>query len=440
VGSALDAAHARGLVHRDVKPGNILLGATSEGGFHAYLTDFGITKDSSEQTVGLTHTGQWVGTVDYVSPEQLSGQPIDARSVVYSLGCVLYQALAGHAPYQGADVHKVYAHVHEPPPSLQDGAPDLAPAFDPVIQRAMAKDPAQRYPSAGDLGRAGQAAARGELNTVPERTVAAGEAATGIAPTAVAPTEMAATTPLYERAAPAAHEAPTPVPPPAAAPPGRRSRRRLWIGLTAAAVLLVAAVAALAVVALTGNDKSGGSSASSGSSSSGKGSSSSGGSSSGGSSQGSSADRTFVSKTDDLLARSKPSYDEINDVFRRMQDVANGQSDAIEPDEAKSKLSEVITNRESLKSQAAALPASSGKATESRSDLVAAFEASLVNDKAIQSCIETGQATGTGQLFSDCLQSTSSSSDAATEAKDTFKASYNRLRESLGLADVNPTF
>ena len=107
----LDAAHARGLVHRDVKPGNVLLAPTAEGGHHAYLTDFGITKDSSDQTVGLTQTGQWVGTVDYISPEQVSGRPIDARSDVYSLGCVLYQALTGHAPYQGADVHKVYAHV-----------------------------------------------------------------------------------------------------------------------------------------------------------------------------------------------------------------------------------------------------------------------------------------------------------------------------------------
>jgi serine/threonine protein kinase len=396
--------------------------------------------------VGLTQTGQWVGTVDYVSPEQLSGLPIDARSDVYSLGCVLYQALVGHAPYQGADVRKVYAHMHEPAPSLRDDAPELAPACDPVIQRAMAKDPAERYPSAGDLGRAAQSVSRGELNQVPERTVAAGEAATGIVPTALAQTEMAATTPLYQQPAPTsggAYEAPTPVappvaPPPTAAPPPRRSRRGLWIGLTAAAILLVAAVAALAVVALSGNDKSSSSSKSSSASGSSSGGSSS--SSSGGSSQGSSADRTFVSKTDDLLARSKSSYDEVNDVFRRMQEVADGQSDAILPDEAKSKLGDVVANRESLKSDAGSLPASSSVATEVRSDLVAAFDASLVNDKDIENCIATGQATGAGQLFSDCLSSTSASSDAATNAKNTFKDSYNRLRTSLGLASVNPSF
>jgi serine/threonine protein kinase len=453
VGSALDAAHARGLVHRDVKPGNILLAATAEGGFHAYLTDFGITKDSSEQTVGLTQTGQWVGTVDYVSPEQLSGLPIDARSDVYSLGCVLYQALSGRAPYQGADVRKIYAHMNEPPPSLQDDAPELAPAFDPVIQRAMAKDPAARYLSAGDLGRAAQSAARGERNDVPERTVAAGDAATGIASAAVAQTETAATTPLYEpppTATPAPYEAPTPAAPPApqpaATPPAgrsRRSRRGLWIGLAAAAILLVCAAAAVAVVALSGNDKSGGSSGSSANSSSGSGGSSSAGggsSGSGSSSQTSSADRTFVSKTDDLLARSKPSYDEVNDVFRRMQEVAGGQSDAIEPDEATSKLGDVVSNRQSLKSEAGSLPASSSLAREVRSDLVAAFDASLVNDKDIENCIATGEATGAGQLFSDCLNSTSSSSDAATNAKNTFKDSYNRLRTSLGLASVSPTF
>jgi serine/threonine-protein kinase len=447
VGSALDAAHARGLVHRDVKPGNILLGSGGDGGFHAYLTDFGITKDASDQTVGLTQTGQWVGTVDYISPEQVSGRPIDARSDVYSLGCVLYQSLTGHAPYQGPDVHKVYAHMSEPPPALDGPAAPLGPAFDPVIQRAMAKDPDERYPSAGDLGRAAQSGAKGELNQVPERTVAAGDAATGIAPTVAAtpaaPTEMAATQQLPpDQATPArqpVYSEPPTAPQPAAPP--ARSRRGLWAAVAVGAVILIAAVAALAVVAL--NKDSGGSSGSSSSSSnSGSKSSNNSGGSSGSSSdeKGNDSDRTFVSQTDDLLGRSKSSYDEVNDVFRRMQEVADGNSDAIEPSEARSKLGDVISNRTSLKSDASSLPVATSTAREVRSDLVAAFDASLVNDRDIENCLETGESAGPGELFSNCLSSTSSSSDAATNAKSTFKDSYNRLRGSIGLGSVNPTF
>jgi hypothetical protein len=247
---------------------------------------------------------------------------------------------------------------------------------------------------------------------------------------------MAATQPLHEQA--------TPVRPPtyAAPPPPPRSKRGLWAAIAVAAVVLVAAVAALAVVALNKDDSSG---SSSGSSASGSGSSSgstsdSGSSDSGGSEKGSSADHTFVSQTEDLLGRSKASYDEVNDVFQRMQKVANGNSDAIEPDEARSKLSEVITNRESLKNDAGSLAAATSLAREVRSDLVAAFDASLVNDRAIETCLKTGESTGPGQLFSDCLSSTSSSSDTATRAKDTFRNSYNRLRDSIGLGSVNPSF
>jgi hypothetical protein len=435
VGSALDAAHARGLVHRDVKPANVLLGRAQEGGFHAYLTDFGITKDSSAQTVGLTNTGEWVGTVDYISPEQLSGTSIDARSDVYSLGCVLYEAVSGQAPYQGADVHKMYAHMHEPPPSLEGEMAAWGPALDPVIQRAMAKDPADRYPSAGDLGRAAQSAAQGQLNAVPERTVASGEAATGIAPTVAAPPQTQALGPTQ----PAAYQPATlPTQPLAAGPqqPGApRSRRGLWAALAAAGVLLVAAVVALAVVALSGDDtasKSSGGGASSGGRS--------GAGSSGGSEKGSSADSTFVSSTEDLLTRSKPAYDEVNDVFTRMQEVAGGQSDAIEPDEARTKLAEVITNRGSLRNKAAALTASSDLAREVRSDLVSAFDSALVDDRAIENCLKTGEATGPGKLFKSCLSSTRTASQTATNAKTTFRESYNRLRKSLGLAAVNPAF
>src|SRR3954468_23353749 len=178
LGNALDAAHARGLVHRDVKPANVLvageLGSASE---HAYLTDFGLTKHVSSSS-GITHTGQWVGTLDYVAPEQISGGPLDARVDVYSLGCVLFEALTGQVPYpKDSDVAKMFAHMNEPPARVSQLAPRAGAAFDPVGERALAKQPDQRYPSTGDLGRAALAAAQGQHYTAPERSVAAGSAA-----------------------------------------------------------------------------------------------------------------------------------------------------------------------------------------------------------------------------------------------------------------------
>src|SRR4051812_15183093 len=181
LGDALDAAHARGLVHRDVKPANVLvageLGGASE---HAYLTDFGLTKHVSSSS-GITHTGQWVGTLDYVAPEQISGGPLDARVDVYSLGCVLFEALTGRVPYpKDSDVAKMFAHMNEPPAAVSALVPEAGWAFDAVVARALAKTPEERYPSAGDLGRAAVAASAGHQTTVPERSVAAG----GAAPTA----------------------------------------------------------------------------------------------------------------------------------------------------------------------------------------------------------------------------------------------------------------
>src|SRR4051795_11910152 len=176
LGDALDAAHARGLVHRDVKPANVLV-AGAPGAEHAYLTDFGLTKHVSSQS-GITHTGQWVGTLDYVAPEQISGGPLDARVDVYSLGCVLFQALTGRVPYpKESDVAKMFAHMNEPPAPVSGLVPEAGWAFDPVVARALAKAPEQRYPSAGDLGRAAVAASAGQATTVPERSVAAGSAA-----------------------------------------------------------------------------------------------------------------------------------------------------------------------------------------------------------------------------------------------------------------------
>ncbi len=147
VASALDAAHARGLVHRDVKPANVLL--THDD--HVYVSDFGLTKRAVSVS-GLTETGQFVGTIDYVAPEQIKGDPVDHRADVYSLGCLLFESLTGHAPYpRDIEVGVLWAHVETPPPSLSEERPDLPAEVDDVVALAMAKDPGERTAAAGDV-------------------------------------------------------------------------------------------------------------------------------------------------------------------------------------------------------------------------------------------------------------------------------------------------
>jgi Protein kinase domain len=146
--SALDAAHAHGLVHRDVKPGNILLGqAISSGHDHVYLSDFGLSKHSLSPAT-LTMTGQFMGTLDYVSPEQIQGHPVDGRADQYALACAVVEMLTGAPPFERADTMALmWAQLHATPPRLTDRRPDLPPVVDQVIGRALAKSPGSRYPS-----------------------------------------------------------------------------------------------------------------------------------------------------------------------------------------------------------------------------------------------------------------------------------------------------
>lgn len=282
IAGALDEAHARGLVHRDVKPANVIV-ESRRGTEHAYLTDFGLTREMDASS-GVTATGRWVGTIDYASPEQIKGRPVDARCDVYALGCVLFTTLTGRLPFErDEDVAKLYAHVSEPPPMASAVAPDVSQEVDRVISRAMAKDPDFRFPSAGDFGRAALAAATGTPVAEPEHTVATGEAAPAtepapppVAPSPTKPADTSApadprstvdasaarpTTPPSTVEASAAQPTAPPreppaEPPTAAAPPSepRRSaraggRRRL---AALAGVLAVGAAVAVGIIALTG--------------------------------------------------------------------------------------------------------------------------------------------------------------------------------------------
>ena len=146
--SALDAAHAHDLVHRDVKPGNILIaeGTDSEHPEHVYLTDFGLTKKSLSLT-GFTTVGQFVGTLDYVAPEQIAGKPVDGRCDVYSLACVLHEALSGHPPFErDDDMALLWAHLHDPPSAV-----GLGERVESVLAKALAKTPQERFDTCAEF-------------------------------------------------------------------------------------------------------------------------------------------------------------------------------------------------------------------------------------------------------------------------------------------------
>ncbi|MGZ5356830.1 MAG: protein kinase domain-containing protein [Solirubrobacterales bacterium] len=245
IAEGLDAIHAAGLVHRDVKPANIIVSDRNKG-MSAYLTDFGLAKSAASES-GMTRTGEVIGSLDYLAPEQIEGHRVDARTDVYALGCVLFELLTGTVPFPGRESSaKLWAHLNEPPPSV-DRWPDRALAeLDPVVRRATAKNPEDRFPSAGDLGRAAIAAAAGVAVTEPERHVGAGDAA-------------ADTTSIASEAPGTTRRVPTEIMPHGGRSHRRRRkhRRRLWIAAAIALLTLIGVGGTAAIELLETGDGAG---------------------------------------------------------------------------------------------------------------------------------------------------------------------------------------
>lgn len=252
VANALDEAHSAGLIHRDIKPQNILIDKDD----HAYLCDFGLIK-SPDDAESLTGTGQFLGTIDYVSPEQIQGEPATAASDCYSLTAVLYECLTGQVPFlRTTEAATVHAHIVDPPPKPTELQPGLPVAIDGVIAAGMAKDPAARPGSASALIRAASAGLAGASPSAqPTRLTATGDdgGAQGTRLAGIAPAEVtrasAAATPS---AAPTALSAAPTAPPVAAGPAEPASQRRAG-GAWPVALALALAVAAVAAGVLVGH-------------------------------------------------------------------------------------------------------------------------------------------------------------------------------------------
>jgi subtilisin-like proprotein convertase family protein/predicted Ser/Thr protein kinase len=240
IAGALDAAHRRGLVHRDVKPANILI-ALDEGEEHPYLADFGLTKHTSSKS-GLTKTGTFMGTVDYVAPEQIQGAEVDGRTDEYSLACVLFQCITGVVPFdKGTDVATLFAHLQDPLPKVSVHRAGTSPELDAVLERGMAKDRDERFPTCVGMvdafvRAAGVRAPSGETPVIAPTVVAASAADSG---------GSLPPAPAGAPSVPPVLEPPKPKPAPAAAPSKGPNRKVLAAVGVAAGLVLVVGVAIL---------------------------------------------------------------------------------------------------------------------------------------------------------------------------------------------------
>jgi serine/threonine-protein kinase len=240
IAAALDAAHQAGLVHRDVKPSNILI-TNSE---FAYLIDFGIAWAADSPS--LTGTGNMIGTWQYMAPERFGSGPIDGRSDTYSLACVLYECLTGARPFPGTAVEQQIAgHLSTPPPRPSTAARDVPTAFDEVIARGMAKDPNDRYPTVLEFARAARIACEGNsVPSAPERVPPTVQAP--VLPPAMDHPSTPAPQPIAH--APMNHPRTQVRPPPWQSPPStspKRSRRRPIIAASVGVVVVIAVVIAI---------------------------------------------------------------------------------------------------------------------------------------------------------------------------------------------------
>jgi serine/threonine-protein kinase len=259
VARALDAAHRKGLVHRDVKPGNMLIERGSDEGDpdHVYLADFGITKHAMSRT-GLTSTGQFLGTIDYVAPEQIRGTSVLGLADQYSLGCVLYECLTGRVPFEkDLDAAIIWAHVEETPAMPTVLRPDLPPEIDDVFGRVLSKQPGGRYRSCREF----IDAARMALGIFGRGTdsLAYGVTTTGLDASAPPGRHAGAPPDRYSWSSPPVHGyAADPAPPPVGQPQGPRwYRRPRWIAVLAAMALVLAGVGTWAGLSGSGSHAKG---------------------------------------------------------------------------------------------------------------------------------------------------------------------------------------